>query len=379
MVGAMFLAGAGVYVQTYDVQAILPGIGTSFGVSATQSVLLLSSTTVGMAIGVLPWAYVSDRFGRLNIIRSCLLLATLISLVSPFISGFVAMLIARFIKGVFLGGVTGLAVTYLFEELPVKRAVIASGIYISGNTVGGVATRVLSGTLAHAFGWRASLELIAVLGLLIACVFMFVTRDLSTDRPGLRGRSDHGMLKSFWRSGVLRSFVQGFVTLGVFNALFSVIPFKLSDSYPTLGAVLTSVVLGLYVVAFLPAQIGGRLAARFGTGRVLALGYLLAFGGLLLINVPTLSLLIAGVSALVFGTFLIHPLSSAESGRRMPNHRAQSTALYQISWLTGATLVSPLASTVYVSADWTWSIGLLTAILAIGAVGAFADRRGSTR
>lgn len=371
----MFLAGAGVYIQTYDAQAILPRIGFDLAISSTSSVLLLSATTVGMALGVMPWAYVSDHVGRLTVIRSCLLLATLIALITPFIPEFVPMLAVRLIKGVLLGGVTGLAVTFLFEQLPAARAVIASGIYISGNTVGGVATRVLSGFIAQSFGWRISLEVIAVLSLILVVAFAYMTRGLRAQNSAPRNSARGGLWRSLWRSGVMLSFAQGFVALGVFNALFSVIPFRLHDAAPELSPTLTSLVLGLYAVAFIPAQVGGRIAASIGIKRVFVIGYILAFSGLGLLFVPNILGLIFGVSVLVLGTFLVHPLSSAESGQRMPNHRAQSTALYQISWLSGATIISPLGTSVYAGCGWEACIGLLVSVLLSGALAAITDQR----
>jgi YNFM family putative membrane transporter len=104
VVFGMFLAGAAVYVQTYDAQAILPQIGNDLVTSPTKTVLILSATTIGMAISVLPWAYISDRTGRLNTIRFSLVIAALMSIVNPFIPQFIPILAIRLFKGLFLGG-----------------------------------------------------------------------------------------------------------------------------------------------------------------------------------------------------------------------------------------------------------------------------------
>lgn len=383
LVVAMFLAGAAVYLQAYDAQAVLPAIAADEGVGATASVLVLSATTVGMAAGVLPWAYVSDRAGRLRIIRWCLIAATVVSLVTPFVPGFGALLVLRVLKGVLLGGVTGLAVAFLFERIRPARAVIASGVYISGNTVGGVVTRVLSGLLADASSWRIALGTVAALGAVLTIAFLIVTRGLSDEtRPaaprlgGARVRRV-SLGRRLRQSGVLLCFAQGFVTLGVFNALFSVLPFELQADHPEIGQVLSSAVLGLYAVAFVSAQSGGRLSARFGLGRPLAAGYVLAFGGLAMLFLPGMLPLTLGVAALVLGIFLVHPLSSAESGRRMPTHRAQSTALYQISWLAGATIVGPIASAFFERHGWEPTLLLLAGVLAVGAAAGIVDARES--
>ena len=377
IVAAMFLAGAGVYVQTYDAQALLPLLAADQGVSATASVLVLSATTVGMAVGVLPWAFLSDRLGRLRVIRMCLVAATLVSLVSPLLPGFDVLLALRLVKGLLLGGVTGLAVAFLFERVRLARAVIASGVYISGNTVGGVLTRVLSGIVADHWGWRVSLEVVAVLGVGFSAAFLLLTRRVP-DAPVRRAPSDDGegslgLWQQIRANRVLLCFVQGFVALGVFNALFSLLPFRLAAAHPALGAVSTSAVLGLYAVAFASAQSGGRLAARFGVGLPLWTGHALALGGLGVLALGGLPALVVGVIAVVLGVFLVHPLNSAESGRRVTQHRAQSTALYQISWLGGATVVGPVVSAVYERLGWHASLAALVLVSLGGVAAAAAD------
>lgn len=117
------------------------------------------------------------------------------------------------------------------------------------------------------------------------------------------------------------------------------------------------------------------MASRFGHGPPLALGYLLAVGGLTVLFIPSVAAVAIGVAAAVLGIFLIHPLNSAEAGRCMPGHRAQSTALYQISWLAGATLVGPVASVVYESWGWAPTVWMLTGVLCLGAVAAVVDHR----
>jgi YNFM family putative membrane transporter len=255
------------------------------------------------------------------------------------------------------------------------RAVIASGIYISGNTIGGVSTRILSAILEQHIGWRFTLELLAATSLVLAISFVAITHNITDDKSGSDSESTKGLINELWQSRVLLVFLQGFVTLGTFNALFSLLPFRIHDTAPHFATVLTTMVLGLYVLAFIPSQLGGRIAGRIGIHRVLAIGYSLAFVGLALLFADGIAALIAGVSAFIIGAFFVHPLSSAESGRRAPKHRAQSTALYQIGWLTGATLISPLATTIYDVAGWTASVALLIATLFCGALGAIAGRR----
>lgn len=382
---AMFIAGACVYVQAYDAQAILPAISADQHVTASVSVLVLSATTVGMAIGVMPWAYLSDRVGRLRIIRVGMIAATIVSLLAPWICGFQWFLLLRLVKGLLFGGVTGLAVAFIFERLKPSTAAVATGVYISGNIIGGVATRFASGLVADAAGWRVALEIMALVGMGLAIAFVTLTWSVPGQNAPFpyqltnRAADAQAVRTTLWaelRSArVIANFVQGFVALGVFNSLFSVLPFRMTDAFPDVSVLTVSGILALYALAFLPAQLAGRIGVRLGLARILVAGYVIGLIGLLLLFITSVYALVAGVALTVIGLFVIHPLNSAEAGHRVVQHRAQSTAIYQIGWLSGATLLGPIATSIFDTAGWYKCVFFLLSFLVLGAVTALWDHR----
>jgi YNFM family putative membrane transporter len=376
----MFILGASVYLQVYDVQSLLPEVANDLSTSTASASLVVAFTTAGMALSVLPWSYISDRLGRVQVLCLCLLLGTILSLVTLAMPGLASLLIIRLLKGVFFGGITGIAVAFIFERASSATwATVISGIYISGNTVGGVVTRFSTSLLSPVIGWRGSLAAVSGLSLLLAALFITVVATRFTKRPVAAQNQPHPptvatLLKTVNTSQVVWNYWQGFVALGVFNALFTVLPFQVSAQFTGTHAIITSILLSLYALAFFSAQFSGRLSARLGYNRLLILGYALALVGLALLIIQAFIAYLAGVSLIVLGMFLVHPLNSAESARKMQKARSQSTAIYQLFWLLGATVLSFVASFALEQVSWLAAVLLLFAFVVSGALAAFFDR-----
>ena len=61
---ALFGAGTAAFAQLYAPQSVLPDAARELATSASATSLLISAATLGLAVGVLPWAWVADRVGR---------------------------------------------------------------------------------------------------------------------------------------------------------------------------------------------------------------------------------------------------------------------------------------------------------------------------
>ena len=63
---ALFGAGTAAFAQLYAPQSVLPDAARELATSASATALLVSAATLGLAVGVLPWAWVADRIGRVR-------------------------------------------------------------------------------------------------------------------------------------------------------------------------------------------------------------------------------------------------------------------------------------------------------------------------
>lgn len=154
----------------------LPDIGLQFGASQTMVNLVALGTTLGLAMSVLWFGAIGDRYGRKNMLVLGLVLTVPFSLLSAFAPSIEVLVAARILTGIAAGMAypTTLAlVTALWAEGAARAKAIAlwSGISAGAAAIG----PVLAGLLLTQFWW-GSVFLIAVPPAVagVVCVLLFV-------------------------------------------------------------------------------------------------------------------------------------------------------------------------------------------------------------
>ena len=88
LLAALFCAGVATFAQLYSPQAVLPLISADLQIGAADAALTISASTVGLAIGVIPWSTLADRIGRVRAISMSVTVATAVGLLVPFAPSF---------------------------------------------------------------------------------------------------------------------------------------------------------------------------------------------------------------------------------------------------------------------------------------------------
>ena len=132
----------------------MPIFSDDFGVTPAASSLSLSLSTGFLAFAIFCAAAVSESLGRRSLMFFSLLGAALCTLACAVAPSWQMLLIFRALEGFLLGGVPAVAMTYLAEEIDPRGLGGAMGLYIAGNAFGGMAGRVVTGTIASSPMWR---------------------------------------------------------------------------------------------------------------------------------------------------------------------------------------------------------------------------------
>lgn len=172
----------------YCVQPILPVFSQSFHLTPAQSSLSLSVTTAMMALGLLVTGPLSDAIGRKSVMSISLLLAAFFTLICATMSSWEGVLAMRALTGLALSGVAAVAMTWLSEELHPVFLSFSMGLYISGNSIGGLVGRLSTGMLADHFSWNVSLFVVGLFALAAAGLFSACCRRRSISAPARCGR-----------------------------------------------------------------------------------------------------------------------------------------------------------------------------------------------
>ena len=156
---ALFGAGIAAFAQLYAPQSVLPDAARELATSASATALLVSAATLGLAVGVLPWAWAADRIGRVRAMTIAMLGATVVGLAVPFAPSFGLIVAGRAVEGLLVAGVPAVAMAYLTEMLTetggASAVPRAAGTYVAGTSMGGLLGRLVAGGVAEFFGWRA--------------------------------------------------------------------------------------------------------------------------------------------------------------------------------------------------------------------------------
>ncbi|MDF9717034.1 MFS transporter [Nocardioides sp. ChNu-153] len=373
---ALFAAGFATFAQIFDAQAVLPALARDLDVAPATAALSVSATTTGLAASVLVWAAVSDRVGRTRAMAWSLTAATVLSLVAPLVPGLGAVIALRALTGVALGAVPAVAMAYLNEEVSRAWVPVAAGTYIAGNTIGGIVGRLVAGPVSEAVGWRAGLLAVAVVCAGSTVVFWRVVPVPRGFRPPTDRVSAVRRAARHLRTPALATtYLAGFCLMGAFATVYNYVGFRVSG--PPFGVPVTwvSLLFAVYVFGTVASRTSGVLARRHGAPRVVACGGAAVLVALPLLAADHLVVVVLGLAVFTVGIFLAHPVTSALSGQLASVGRAQSTALYQLSWLAGTALVGWAAGHVYDDRGWPATLLVVAGLVVVAVAAVVAGQR----
>ena len=132
----------------------------------------MSAATGALALFVLPMSALSERFGRRTVMTASLAVAVTVGPAGALRARRWAALVAlRAVQGAALAGLPASAMAYLAEEVRPKALVTAIGLFVAGNSVGGMSGRIITGWVAQEWGWRARSARSALIA--VACAVAF--------------------------------------------------------------------------------------------------------------------------------------------------------------------------------------------------------------
>jgi YNFM family putative membrane transporter len=359
----MFFGGYASFAMLYATQPLLPQLATDFAISAAASSLAVSAGTAAMAVMLIPASVLSDRFGRVPLMKGSLVLAAVIATTSAAVADFTQLLVLRALLGAVLAGLPAAAMAYLSEEVAPDAQGRAMGLYIGGNALGGMSGRFLAALFTDWSSWRMALAALGVLGLVAAVVFW---RGLPPSRHFRPREASLGRIARDVRAiasdpGLPWLFVTGFLLMGTLVGLFNYLPFRLGEAPYHLGHTAIGAIFLLYAVGTWASAFAGRVADRHGRRNALWVMVAIMGTGLALTLATPLAGVIAGVAVCTFGFFASHSLASGWVGRRAPERPALASALYLFAYYVGASAIGTLAGAAWGVGGWPGVVAMLGA------------------
>lgn len=364
---AFFMLGLVTFAILYSTQPLMPTFSREFHVSPVISSLSLSVTTATLSICMLAAATLSESIGRKNMMTICLILSSVLLLITSFSQNFTSLLVLRSIQGVVLSGLPAIAMAYLSEEVSPRSLGFAIGLYISGNTIGGLTGRILTGILSEKFSWQIAFICIGFLSLLCSLVFW---RSLPPSQNFHPQKSSSKMLLKSIRNvlsdkGLLCLYGIAFCLMGSFVTLYNYIGYLLIAPPYSLSQTVISFIFVTYLVGTFSSTWMGKLADQYGRKAVLWIGVLCMALGASITLESALLIKILGLCVFTFGFFGSHSIASSWVGRRAITHKAHASSLYLLFYYGGSSVGGSLGGIFWSSYSWSGVIGFILFLLSL--------------
>lgn len=359
---ALFAGGFCTFAIIWGTQPLLPDISREFQISPTLSSLSLSTTTIALAVSLLIAGSLSEVYGRKSVMAISLFVSSILTILTAFSPNYSLLLIGRVLQGISLAGIPAVAMAYLGEEIEAKSLGMAMGLYISGNSIGGMFGRIISGTLTDFFDWHIALLGIGIISLLSSIVFIMLLPPSSHFQPQkleIKGLAT-SMLSQFKEPGLIYLFVIAFLLMGGFVSLYNYIGFQLIAPPYGLSQTLVSFIFVVYIVGTFSSTWMGMLADQYGRRKILQISLFIFLIGTLITLHPNLWIKILGIAVFTFGFFAGHSIASGWVGKMATHDKAQAASLYLFSYYAGSSIGGSAGGAFYGQYGW---VGVVTFIV----------------
>ncbi|MEW2523566.1 MFS transporter [Streptomyces sp. NPDC047071] len=367
---ALFLAGVATFALLYSTQALLPLISADLGVGASTASWTVSAATGALALFVLPLSALSERYGRRTLMTASLAVAVVVGLLVPLAPSVGALIALRAVQGAALAGLPASAMAYLAEEVRPKALVAAIGMFVAGNSIGGMSGRIVTGWVAQAWGWRWALAVVGAVAVLCALAFRALLPAPRHFTPGtLSPKSLGRTVRSHLSNPLLRRlYAIGALFMTVFGAVYTVIGYRLTEAPFSLPQGVIGSIFLVYLVGTASSAAAGKLVMRLGRRGALYLAASTTAAGLLLSLSTDVLLVLLGLVLITAGFFAGHAVASSSVSHTATRGRAQASALYQSAYYVGSSAGGTLGAVAFHSGGWggTVALGVLAVVGVVG-------------
>jgi len=261
-------------------------------------------------------------------------------------------------------GIIAVTIAYISEEWATGGTAAVMAAYVAGNVLGGVTGRFLSGLIAEHLGWRWVFVALAALNAIgAAVVWRWLPGSRNPTVPVSLGKSLRDMTAHFRRPPLLATFFVGTGTLFALVATFTYITFYLAAPPFSLGTSALGSLFLVYLVGVVVTPICGRWIDHFGYRIAYVFSAAASAGGVALTLSHWLAAVVAGLAICSTGVFVCQSAAASFMGRAAGRARASAAGLYATFYYLGGTAGATLPAYAWEAGGWPACVGVTIAVL----------------
>jgi MFS family permease len=369
---AVMLAGIAAFLNLYATQPLLPMLVRIFAASKAAVGMTVSAATIGVALSAPFCGLIAERVGRKRVIVTATLLLAIPTLLASTATSLPVLIFWRFLQGLVMPGIFGVAIAYIAEEWPASNVASAMSLYVSATVLGGFLGRLIAGFAAThtivgsvAPSWRLGFLIIGACDLVFGVV---IARWLPRDRkPALApARAEGGMLRHLRNPRLVATYVVGFNVLFSLVAIFTYITFHLAAAPYFLTPAQLSSLFVVYLVGLIVTPLAGIGIGRAGSRTMLIAAVLASMLGVSMTLLHSLPLILVGLVLCSSGVFVCQSASTSYiQTAAPPGGRSSAAGLYVACYYTGGTVSGVLPGFFWRFGGWTACVALVLVVQAV--------------
>ncbi|TYL47411.1 MFS transporter [Marinomonas sp. IMCC 4694] len=352
---ALVIGSFMIFSNVYVTQPLLPMIANEFDITPLQASASFTITTLTLGISLLFYGPISDALGRKGIMVMTMVGITLTTFCLSLVKSYDMLLALRGLQGFFLAGLPAIAVAYLGDEYTPEALLVAVGLYISGNTLGGIGGRLIGGFVGEWLGYSAAFSVMSVISLLCLLAFFILlpTSRHFEPKPLRVGHIVSNMKSHLQNRRLLTCYLIGGFSFFIFINQYSYVTFVLEAEPYGLSAKYVGLLFLTYLSGTLGSAISGKLAKRWSQPNIMVLGTGIFMMGSLVTLGDSLLAIILGLLINSFGFFLCHSTTSGFVSRNAKHAKASASSLYLVFYYLGASLGGFYLDPFWQAKGWT--------------------------
>ena len=334
------------FVSSFDrfvISPMLVLIASGLGVPLATSVITASGYFLAYGLSQPLWGLLSDRFGRVRVMRATLLAAGAAGVVSALAPGLAVLAAARIAAGAFFGAVVPTSLTYVGDTVSTAWRQRALSDLMAAMALGTALATAFGGVLGHLLHWRAVFATSAACALLCSLALRKLPEPPRAPVAGV-GEPLRAVLRNRWALLVFGlAFVEGAVLLGTMTLLAAALQAR-GVSAAVAGLATAAFGVGVLVFSRVVKALSGRMPVwvlMAVGGAQICLGYGMVAARVDLAVVVITALLLGG------GWSFMHSSLQTWATSVVPEARGTAVAFFAASLFIGSsvavTAAGPLA------------------------------------
>lgn len=377
---AIMLAGVAAFLNLYATQPLLPMFARVFAASKAAVGMTVSAATIGVALSAPFCGLIAERVGRKRVIVMATLLLAIPTLLASTAATLPVMIFWRFLQGLVMPGIFGVAIAYIAEEWPPGNVARTMSLYVSATVLGGFLGRVIIGYAAThrivasiAPNWRHGFVVIGICDLLFGVAIAFwLPRDRKSTTA--QAQQNGNVLRHLRNPRLLATYAVGFNVLFSLVAVFTYITFHLAAPPYSLTPAQLSSLFVVYLAGLIVTPLAGIGIGHFGSRPVLIVAVIASMSGVSMTLLHSMPLILMGLVLCSSGVFVCQSASTSYIQTAAPaGGRASAAGLYVACYYAGGSVSGVLPGFFWRFGGWTACVVLVLAVqlvtIAVAAIG----------